>query len=57
MYHSMKTSGKPSTPPLQKEGLGEDFLQSYGLKDDPQPQVVVAFGLRITNCAPSKPSV
>ena len=25
--------------------------------DDPQPQVVVAFGLRITNCDPSIPSV
>jgi hypothetical protein len=24
--------------------------------DDPQPQVEVAFGLRITNCDPSKPS-
>ena len=26
-------------------------------KDDPQPQVVVALGLRITNCEPSRPSV
>ncbi len=25
-------------------------------KDDPQPQVVWALGLRITNCAPSRPS-
>ena len=25
-------------------------------KDEPQPQVVVAFGFRITNCAPSIPS-
>gem|GEM_PF-4349621 len=25
--------------------------------DDPQPQVLVAFGLRITNCEPSSPSV
>ena len=25
-------------------------------KDDPQPQVDVAFGLRITNCEPSRPS-
>src|SRR3984893_9912948 len=25
-------------------------------KDEPQPQVVVACGLRITNCAPSRPS-
>ena len=26
------------------------------VNEDPQPQVVVAFGLRITNCAPSSPS-
>ena len=26
------------------------------VNEDPQPQVVVAFGLRITNCAPSRPS-
>ena len=26
-------------------------------KDDPQPQVVSAFGLRITNCDPCKLSV
>ena len=25
--------------------------------EEPQPQVVVAFGLRITNCAPCRPSV
>ncbi len=25
-------------------------------KEDPQPQVVAALGLRITNCAPSRPS-
>ena len=27
------------------------------VKLDPQPQVVVAFGFLITNCAPSSPSV
>ena len=26
-------------------------------KEEPQPQVVVAFGLRITNCAPSRSSL
>jgi hypothetical protein len=26
-------------------------------KDEPQPQVVEAFGFRITNCEPSRPSV
>ena len=30
------------------------FLQVEN--DDPQPQVVVAFGLRMTNCAPSRSS-
>jgi hypothetical protein len=25
--------------------------------DDPQPQVLVAFGFLITNCAPSTPSL
>ncbi len=29
----------------------------YTENDDPQPQVVWALGLRITNCAPSTPSV
>ena len=27
-------------------------LRNYTEKDEPQPQVVAAFGLRITNCAP-----
>ncbi len=27
-----------------------------GVKEEPQPQVVAALGLRITNCAPSRPS-
>lgn len=26
------------------------------VNEDPQPQVVAAFGFRITNCAPSRPS-
>ncbi len=26
------------------------------VNEEPQPQVVAAFGLRITNCAPSRPS-
>jgi hypothetical protein len=29
---------------------------SHAANEDPQPQVVVALGLRITNCAPSNPS-
>jgi len=31
-------------------------LYAYAEKDDPQPQVLVAFGFLITNCAPSSPS-
>jgi hypothetical protein len=34
------------------------LVDSYPAEnDDPQPHVVVAFGLRITNCEPSKPSL
>jgi hypothetical protein len=29
---------------------------AYAENDEPQPQVVVAFGFLITNCAPSRPS-
>lgn len=29
---------------------------NHAEKDEPQPQVEVAFGLRITNCDPSRPS-
>jgi hypothetical protein len=29
---------------------------NQALKDDPQPQVELAFGFLITNCAPSRPS-
>ena len=37
--------------------LCDRSLQNYALKLLPQPQVVFAFGLRITNCAPCKLSV
>ena len=30
---------------------------AHTVKDDPQPQVVLAFGLRITNCAPCRLSL
>lgn|GEM_PF-2899251 len=32
-------------------------LSVQTVKEDPQPQVVVAFGLRMTNWAPCSPSV
>ncbi len=36
---------------------GDAPLRSFQVeKDEPQPQVVVAFGLRMTNCAPSRSS-
>jgi hypothetical protein len=31
--------------------------KDYGVNEEPQPQVVVALGLRITNCAPSRSSL
>ena len=31
-------------------------LEHYAEKEEPQPQVELAFGLRITNCDPSRPS-
>ena len=33
-----------------------DWKRDQTLNEDPHPQVVWAFGLRITNCAPSSPS-
>ena len=30
--------------------------RQVAVNEDPQPQVVTAFGFRITNCAPSRPS-
>ena len=33
------------------------FVPNQAEKDEPQPQVNVAFGFRITNCEPSRPSV
>lgn len=41
--------------PVMKPGLKQDDAQAEN--EEPQPQVVVALGLRITNCAPSSPSV
>jgi hypothetical protein len=35
--------------------LADEALQAE--KEDPQPQVLVAFGFLMTNCAPSRPSV
>ena len=34
-----------------------NYPATYTENDEPQPQVVVAFGFLITNCEPSKPSV
>lgn len=39
---------------------GHTLLNPVGYqaeKEEPQPQVVVAFGLRITNCAPCRSSL
>jgi len=36
--------------------LAVDGLRRQAENDEPQPQVVVAFGFLITNCAPSSPS-
>ena len=37
-------------------GFQYGFTFDEIVNEDPQPQVVFAFGLRITNCAPSRPS-
>jgi len=45
----------PETP-IKKGASGAFFLTDFSdqaEKDDPQPQVEVAFGFLITNCAPS----
>ena len=45
--------------PNKKSGRGRFFVageSAYAENDEPQPQVVVAFGFLITNCAPSRPS-
>ena len=38
------------------DGRTHAQLSAQAVKEDPQPHVVVAFGLRMTNCAPSSPS-
>ena len=38
-------------------GIPNSISGGHTENDEPQPQVVEAFGLRITNCAPSKPSL
>jgi hypothetical protein len=43
-----------ATLPARKRGKK---LRCQVEKLEPQPQVVVALGLRITNCAPSRPSL
>src|SRR5207247_2544816 len=45
-----KTKRGPSAP-----ASGSQW--TYAEKDEPQPQVLVALGFLITNCAPSRPSV
>ena len=40
-------------------GIGQDHrpsVSAYTENEEPQPQVVVAFGLRMMNCAPDKSS-
>ena len=36
---------------------GLRWTRTYAENDEPQPQVLVALGFLITNCAPSRPSV
>jgi hypothetical protein len=49
--HGPKEKKRPG-PLVLSSGRNGDQVE----KEEPQPQVVVAFGLRITNCAPCKPS-
>ena len=44
-----KKPGEARAPPGENDAQAE--------KDEPQPQVVTALGLRMTNWAPSRPSV
>jgi hypothetical protein len=40
----------------REDGRHRICAAAHAANEEPQPQVVVAFGLRITNCAPSSPS-
>jgi len=52
-----KRSGRADADWAQKKTAGAAFFclqfETYAENDDPQPQVEVAFGFLITNCAPS----
>ena len=42
---------------MAPEGAFFQFNAHYALNELPQPQLDVAFGFLITNCAPSNPSL
>ena len=48
---------KPPAGGFSTNGVDADRAETQTVKLDPQPQVVVAFGLRMTNCAPSRSSL
>ena len=72
LYSTGSNDSRSLTLPMREgllrhpfKGVGERTWQLLPIfsisvqteKEDPQPQVVVAFGLRMTNWAPSRPSV
>ena len=48
---------RPGNLPTATGARGPRVLGAQAVKDDPQPQVVVAFGFLITNCAPCRSSL
>jgi hypothetical protein len=53
----MDSGAKPGVQLVSRHQRRTTAGRNQTPNDEPQPQVVVAFGLRMTNCAPCKPSV
>lgn len=55
----LRPTGRDSRPEIKAHGRLACVVSESAQtpKDDPQPQVVVALGLRMTNWAPCSPSV
>ncbi len=62
VWQALPASRRRTTDPAHQAPTapaGAVELEAWGLQaenEEPQPQVVVAFGFLITNCAPSRPS-
>ncbi len=57
LSESHRTAGARSSGRPKRPRIAARADSSQAVKEEPQPQVEVAFGFLITNCAPSRPSL